>query len=235
MAIFTAEQGQAIVDNILTGYNSYLQERLTKKREMAVSDGYAWTRSNHIDDAFAKANLDFIEEYTKDRAGESWGYLKFTSPLPELGKVLLLIKNGYRLNQTFSPTKSSEYLVELSKISDDFVAKWKSGKTTQKGNIQLDLFSLQNAPNLLKAKAEFSEFFVIVYETDVNKQINHIAVTVLDSIERIIQEVQDLSEYIHSSIVAPIQDEEIQELVESTDVELPVFPYEIPEKEQEAN
>ena len=48
---FTDLQNQKIVDAILAGLRSYVEERKRKAKEMLVSEGYAWTRSNHIDTA----------------------------------------------------------------------------------------------------------------------------------------------------------------------------------------
>ncbi len=236
--IFTTEQSQQIVDTILLGYNSYIAERQQKANEMAVSDGYAWTRSNHIDDAFAKAKLNFIESYERDRAGESWGYLKFTGQSSELGKVLLMIKNAYRLKQTFNPDKtSSQYLVDLSEISSSFVKKMKNDTTiTPEGGIQLDIFSTVSLSDLEGVKSDFDEFFVITYETDASKQVVAISIVVLDRIEKQIILVQNLSAYIHTSGITPVVLESNEIFVEPELVEPQTFPYGIPaEKQKEAN
>ncbi|MDR0300466.1 MAG: hypothetical protein LBI13_10400 [Streptococcaceae bacterium] len=237
MEIFTAGQAQEMVDAILLGYEAYIQERLQKAVAMEVSDGYAWTKGNHIDDAVAKANLGFIESYKKDRAGESWGYLKFISQSKELGRVLLLIKNASRLRKTFNPNGSSQYLVELSEISSNFVSDLKlKNKMDIEGEIQLDLFSQADVPNLSEVKSEFDEFFVVLYETDQSKQIISISVNVLDVLDKQIIQVQDLSDFIQSSSVSRTLLENPQEISEPNEISPQSFPYMIPEQEEkEAN
>lgn len=65
---------------------------------MIVSNGYAWTRPNHIDTAFASADLF---EYKLKLAGQTWGYLEFETNTEKYGKVLLIIKGKKRLTNQF--------------------------------------------------------------------------------------------------------------------------------------
>ncbi|MGQ7417966.1 hypothetical protein [Streptococcus suis] len=54
---------------------------------MHVSAGYAWTKANHIDDALATANLNFIDKFELKHAGQSWEFLEFNSENQLLGRV----------------------------------------------------------------------------------------------------------------------------------------------------
>lgn len=76
----------------------YVDERLEKRETMIVSNGYAWTRPNHIDTAFASADLF---EYKLQLAGQTWGYLEFETNTEKYGKVLLIIKGKKRLTNQF--------------------------------------------------------------------------------------------------------------------------------------
>lgn len=51
------------VNSLMQGQKNYIDERIEKRRTMTVSNGYAWTRPNHIDDAIAKA--DFLDYQLK--------------------------------------------------------------------------------------------------------------------------------------------------------------------------
>ncbi|HEU8110760.1 hypothetical protein [Streptococcus pneumoniae] len=55
--LFDSLEAQKIVDTLMKGQKDYVDERLEKRETMIVSNGYAWTRPNHIDTAFASADL----------------------------------------------------------------------------------------------------------------------------------------------------------------------------------
>lgn len=65
--LFDSLEAQKIVDTLMKGQKDYVDERLEKRETMIVSNGYAWTRPNHIDTAFASADLF---EYKLQLAGQ---------------------------------------------------------------------------------------------------------------------------------------------------------------------
>ncbi|MDW5556927.1 hypothetical protein RFX64_04595 [Streptococcus mutans] len=84
--VFDDNQAQQIVDTILRGYKNYIDERLEKKASMEVSAAYAWVKANHIDDVFAKSELDFVKDFHLEHAGQSWDYLEFNTNVENMEK-----------------------------------------------------------------------------------------------------------------------------------------------------
>ena len=220
--IFTPSQCQKIVDTILIGYNHYLNERIEKHNTMEVSNGYAWTKANHIDDAFAKAyqkgELDFVTKFDLGKAGESWGYLEFHGQ-SELGKSLVIIKNMTRLHQTFeesSKRKPSQYLLDYAQISKRFVKEHIGDSEDFAEQVVLDVFPPQDDEKISVTDLEkmFDEFFVIVYEADSQGHLGSVQVVVLNPENQRIVPVQNLSMYLSSSDIVPVEAPEIFDLRE---------------------
>lgn len=226
--IFTPEQSRKIVDTLIVGYNNYLNERITKYREMAVSDGYAWTKANHIDDAFAKAykkgELDFITDFNLERAGQSWGYLEFEGE-SRLGKTLIIIKNMTRLSQTFeksSDRQPSQYLLDYAQISIPFIKKHIGDYDGFAEQVVLDILPVKENYHvpLETVREKFEEFFVIVYESNAYAQLQSVQVVVLNPENQQIVPVQDLTMYLAESSIPQVEAFEIFEVKE----ELPEGP-----------
>src|SRR5699024_11021781 len=124
--VLTQEQAQLIVDGLLTGYKDYLDIRQKMKKKLKVSAGFAFTKGNYIDDGIANEVTSFARFHEK-KAGESWRYLEFV--FGERNPSLFIIKNDYRLQQTFSGNKqkkTSQYLSNYAKINNrtlDFIRK----------------------------------------------------------------------------------------------------------------
>ncbi|WP_257211856.1 hypothetical protein [Streptococcus suis] len=86
---------------------------------MHVSAGYAWTKANHIDDALATANLNFIDKFELKHASQSWEFLEFNSENQLLGRVCFVLKGLTRLRQVFpTAVKSGKgYLFDYAQIN----------------------------------------------------------------------------------------------------------------------
>ncbi|MEG9207170.1 hypothetical protein V6S63_10280 [Lactococcus lactis] len=217
--IFTPAQSRKIVDTLIIGYNDYLNERITKYNEMAVSDGYAWTKANHIDDAFAKAyekgELDFIKNFELEKAGESWGYLEFEGDT-NLGKTLIIIKNMTRLSQTFEKTKNrkpSQYLLDYAQISKGFIKKHIGDYEGLVEQVLLDIMPVKSSykVSVESVRENYDEFFVIVYESNSHAQLQSVQVVVLDPDTQTIVPVQDLTMYLAESSITQVEAPEIFE------------------------
>ena len=100
--LFDSLKAQKIVDTLMKGQKDYVDERLEKRETMKVSNGYAWTRPNHIDNAFASADLF---EYKLQLAGQTWGYLEFETNTEKYMEYLNII--------CFSYSGSSPEIVQL--------------------------------------------------------------------------------------------------------------------------
>lgn len=50
------EVNEYFIKGLMTGYNNYLQVRVNAAKELEVSNGYAYTRGNHLEDSIAKEN-----------------------------------------------------------------------------------------------------------------------------------------------------------------------------------
>lgn len=216
--IFNREQSQKIMDTILSGHNSYLELRLKMKREMEVSTGFAQTKSNFIDDAFAKAikskELDFINRFDLAKAGESWEYLEFRSQT-DLGRVLLIVKNLIRLKQTFEKRnnrKQSQYLLDYAQKCRKFLED-----NIEQITFDSDLGISDNNSKI--TTDQFENFFVISYETDENKHIVKVEIDVLDPDSQVVIAVQTLTGFIQSSSVEQLSDDELRSINE-----IPVSP-----------
>ncbi|WP_242258276.1 hypothetical protein [Streptococcus thoraltensis] len=207
MELFKGEEAQEIVNNIILGYNNYLQMRIEKKEEMAVSTGFAWTKSNYIDDAFDKSQSKFFNKNALKKAGESWEYLEFYADT-EFGKTLILFKGESRSKQVFgksSRTKSS-YLYENASINREIVNIYSRNEEAKEITIQLDLFNDDLFSEEFKSK--FNCFLMITYEPDQSERryLKSVKVLLPDPISDKLLEIQDLSAYILSSPIEPIED-----------------------------
>ncbi|VKE62311.1 Uncharacterised protein [Streptococcus pneumoniae] len=87
--LFDSLEAQKIVDTLMKGQKDYVDERLEKRETMIVSNGYAWTRPNHIDTAFASADLF---EYKLQLAGQTWGYLEFETKYRKIWESIVNYK-----------------------------------------------------------------------------------------------------------------------------------------------
>ena len=211
--VFNEKQSQAIVDTLLKGYRSYLDERLLKSESMEVSTAYAWVKPNHIDDAFAKSSLNF--KYQLKKAGQAWGYLEFDTETEEYGDILLIIKGLARLNQVFPGVskKKSGYLFDYAKINTPFLEKNSlfSNKDAKPITGQLELISELEIQEIMNEANQVQNFLILTYQADSQNLIVSVNVMMPDARNGKLVELQDLSKFIASSEVS-FEDEKYQHL-----------------------
>ncbi|HFI0716546.1 TPA: hypothetical protein ACGO5G_001881 [Streptococcus suis] len=212
--IFTPNQSQAIVDAILKGYKSYLDERIEKRKSMHVSAGYAWTKANHIDDALAVADLTFIDTFELKHAGQSWEFLEFNSENQLLGHVCFVLKGLTRLQQVFpTAVKSGKgYLFDYAQINTAYLENL--SRHTDESTpfpVQMELFDDNLFELLNRSEQSINNFFFITYQADELHHLTNIQVIMPDSRNGKLIEIQDLSAYISTSSI-DFSDEKYQEL-----------------------
>ncbi|WP_156011111.1 spr1630 family ClpXP-sensitive toxin [Streptococcus ruminantium] len=202
--IFSPIQSQTIVDAILKGYKSYLDERIEKRNAMQVSGGYAWTKANHIDDALAKAKLPFIEKFELKHAGQSWEFLEFNSDNPLLGRVCFVLKGLTRLQQIF-PTavkRGKGYLFDYAKVNTPYLESLSSRASEAVSfPVQMELFDDELFEALGQSENSVNNFFFITYQADGSHHLTNIQVVMPDSRTGKLIPLQDLSGYIAKSSI----------------------------------
>lgn len=209
--IFNEQQAQEVVDQILKGYRDYIDERFAKKQSMKISSAYAWVKANHLDNALA--DLSFINRFTPQKAGYSWGYLEFDIDTKRFGKSLFIIKGSRRLNQVFKNGRKNEsrYLLDYSTLNDSFVTKHlNSSGDAPLQTIQLELFSPEDLKVSTPILSDYNNFFIITHEVNVENKIDTIQVVMPDT-NRNVHFLQDLSTYIISSTIT-FDDEKYEDL-----------------------
>ncbi|BBD21899.1 hypothetical protein Q8F60_07440 [Streptococcus constellatus] len=201
--LFDEIQGQKVVNALMLGQRRYIDERLEKQRTMAVSDGYAWTRSNHIDDAFAKSEMF---PYQLKRAGQAWGYLEFKADAEQYGNVLLIIKGKKRIESKFSEVQKSGtgYLFEYATINTPYLKR--AGLVDQTDSsvllgVQMELISDDMIQEIEEATSQsnIDNFFILTHEADSENNIVSVQVYMPDARNGKLHPIQDLSEYIANS------------------------------------
>ncbi|WP_057489874.1 spr1630 family ClpXP-sensitive toxin [Streptococcus orisasini] len=209
--VFNEQQAQEVVNQILKGYRDYIDERFVKRKTMKISSAYAWVKANHLDNALA--DLSFINHYTLQKAGHSWGYLEFDIDVKNFGRSLFIIKGSKRLNQVFKngSKNESKYLLNYSALNDDYVKKYlKSDDAILPQTIQIELLSPEELKMTQSNLSAYNNFFIITHEVDEENNIKAIQVVMLDS-DRNIYFLQDLSGYIASSTIT-FDDEKYKDL-----------------------
>lgn len=235
MVVLNERQAQLVVDGLLNGYKEYLDIRREMKDKLKVSAAFAFTRGNFIDDGIAEKTSAFMDHQLK-KAGESWQYLEFTF---EGNKPsLFIIKNEYRLKQTFSKDKqkkTSQYLSNYAKINQKTLDLVRKGQIKVPNvSIQLDL-PLEEPSVSEKELMRYENFYIIVYRTNAAKVIESVLLVLPDDETRELHMVQDLSPYLQTSSIN-IEDEEYSAVVgEEEIVEGDIYDYTIPKEEKEAS
>lgn len=162
---YISENQKGLVESLLEGYREYINERIEKKKEMIVSNGYAWTKSNHIENAVGKYiqnNLRDTMSFSKSKAGFSWVYLQFRN---DLTKSLLIIREVEAIQKGAKP---KEYLKKLVSIN---------GQKKEPENVYDQLTLWDNGEDSLPEElpTEFDNFYILTYRIDdKTKNINQI-------------------------------------------------------------
>lgn len=80
-----------IVDAIVDGYRDYIEIRKKYRSLMAISSGFAWTKSNFIEHKVVERCQSLGFRYKKARAGLTWDYLQF---IHEQDRMMFVIKDA---------------------------------------------------------------------------------------------------------------------------------------------
>ncbi|GAA0365644.1 hypothetical protein GCM10008932_17280 [Alkalibacterium iburiense] len=168
------------VRGLVNGYERYLQVRVAAAEDMVISNGYAYTRGNHLEDMIAKeesANVQF--EHAK--AG-SWSYLKFKVHNSE-NNHMIIVRRAERINETLAELQSKtlenrekNWLYGLSKINnrlelDKIVNNSKVQQLKLYADNAIDERAIIRSENLsLNLEEEFDGFYILTYEIDSNTQ-----------------------------------------------------------------
>lgn len=212
---------QAIVDGTLKGYLQYLDERKVKKKELAVSGAYAWTKGNHIDDQVSKIGQKAGIDFKIEKAGYTWEYLQFT--LSEKSEeFMLVVKNSRRIQQTFDGDikKEKNYLVDLADINLPSFKEAGLSFIQKPEQIELELSDPEEVKAVLEGRSlnverKYSRFYIVTYEiNDETKIIDSIELMMPNSETMSLIRVANLTDYIGTSPyeitfedVAPVRDE----------------------------
>lgn len=186
----------------MLGQKNYIDERIEKQQTMTVSNGYAWTRPNHIDDAIAKA--DFLD-YQLKFAGQAWGYLEFNTQTEQYGNCLLIIKGKQRIKDKFPQIQKSRsgYLYEYSEINSPYLEKYSiiDNADVTPFSVQLELISdkMLSAISEETDQLEIDHFLIVAYEADSENNIVSVQVLMPDARTGQLHLIQDLSEFILTS------------------------------------
>ncbi|WEZ02723.1 hypothetical protein P5666_11990 [Bacillus subtilis] len=181
---FPESLSQKIVQGILTGYKSYLDERREKRRTMKISSAYAWVRGNHIDHAVAEICQSQGIEYRSSKAGYTWGYLQFENKANN-EKTLFILKIGSIINSTThgilqrkKEDQEKNYLVQLSNINKqhfddnvDFIRgneQLKLNFSTYDQNISSSQEALKE---IEKMSNEYTHFYIVTYDFDLQSKM----------------------------------------------------------------
>lgn len=223
---FNPQDGKAIVNAIVEGYQEYIDHRKDRHNKMTISSAFAWTKGNFIESKIAEISSELKLSHRKAKAGLTWDYLQFTHGDT---KKLFLIKNAAYFNekcfsQAITPSKKSikgrrrTYLHELSKINEKL--HFTSNTDTQSehfnlANEQLSLFvsEKQAHEDLKPARSLYNEFHILTYKIGRAFQISEIIHYLPNPKNNIAYRIADLSNYISSreltdeerDIIAPEQ------------------------------
>lgn len=232
--VLKREQAQLVVDGLLSGYKDYLELRKDMKEKLEVSAGFAFTKGNFIDDGVAKNTSSFLK-YKLEKAGESWEYLEFI--FGEGKPSLFIIKNDYRLQQTFSKDdkkKKSEYLFNYAEINKPVLSLVRKGQK-RVTNLVIQLELPIGEPVISEEElAKYENFYIVVYKTNVAKVIESVVLVLPDNETGELHEIQNLSPYLQTSSILIENDEysavvgEKEEVVEVYD-----YDYTVPKEGEE--
>lgn len=176
---FLSDNENEFVNSFLQGYSEYISERIEKENEMLVSNGYAWTKANHIENAVGKYIQDHLNDTMKvhkAKAGYSWIYLQFSD---DVTNSLMIIREVETVKEGANP---KEYLKKLVEINESISCE-KVGEP-----IQLDLFGNEQDIVSNAEATNFDHFYILTYMIDENtKDIKQLKVEkpVFDQLNRI--------------------------------------------------
>lgn len=172
--IYLQNNQSLFVNALLKGYRNYIDERIIKDKEMLVSGGYAWTKSNHIESTLGQdlnEKNDGRINVVSDKAGYSWKYLQFHD---KETKCIMMLRESTSLSPNIKRDSCPEYLRNYIQLNGVL-------HNSSKHNVQGTLWD--NIPNVIEEDMNNSiknidgqsKFYILTYSIDsITKDINRI-------------------------------------------------------------
>lgn len=205
---FSEDINEHFVKGLMTGYKRYLQVRIEAYKELEISNGYAYTRGNHLEDKIAKEKFSDKITFKHEKAG-SWSYLQF-----EVGnsgkRNLVIVRRAERIEETkkileiSTPDKKEKnWLYGLSKINDYLDL---GSVINREKNSQLKLFAANSQDESaiirqdqleLQFDQEFDGFYILTYEINEGTyMIDDASLLMMDSSSLELLQVESLRELV---------------------------------------
>lgn len=226
------ELNQKIVDGIIEGYREYLEVRREKAKALKVHSAYAWVKGNHIDHHVAVACKPLGVESKVAKAGLTWQYLQFEN---EDKKMLFIVKNARYFNpeevnigkDALGQTRSTKitYMQDLININSGihFINSLPV-KSKEPQQLELELLEdywLREDDNdaIAKIKTNYDRFYIVTYEIDEGYQISEIRLWMPNPANNKAYLIDNLTTYINASHTIEIEEELINVLTNSVNVD----------------
>lgn len=217
---FSDEFSRKIVDGLRLGYLDYVEERGDKNKTMIVSNGYAWTRANHIEDQLNKQFLDDDRVTAKITSTSSWKFVCFHINID--GHYIWLVQKPQQ-------TVDSKYLGKSKNGKRKMISQW--GETFN-SNFQ-DLFKGHATEILLFETSQADEraldnmqqqgstsedspeaVYLLTYTINDDKEISAVRINLFYNSQ--VKEIMNLSELNSSSTV--VFPQEILDKIDKKDI-----------------
>ena len=153
--------------------------------------------------------------------------------------LLFIIKNDYRLQQTFlgdKQKKTSQYLLNYAKINKRTLERIRKGQIkVSNTSIQLKL-PIEEPIVSEEELAKYENFFIIVYKTNVEKVIESVQLVLPDDQTKELHVIQDLSAYLQTTSIT-IEAEEYSAVVGENEEIGTIFDYDytVPKEEKDVS
>lgn len=198
-----------LVKAVVNGHKDSLLNK--KAAGLLVDGGFAWTKSNYIDDTIAK-NVEV--SYVKRTVG-GWPYLEFTIEQGD-EKYLLVVKSPDTAKKAVDSKNAENYNKEYLLINGfgDFSkdSSYTEQSTLFSDNVD-DIANIQSESLL----SEYSRCYFLVCTTDSMSEMVTKVSLVLPSIDGYLFEVENLSQYIDYSYDKNIESDSPINVVDETD------------------
>ncbi|MBU9789744.1 hypothetical protein KOM07_09380 [Lentilactobacillus sp. G22-6] len=210
-----------LVDATRAGFVEFLEEKVQKQESMKVSGGYAWTRSDHIDNYIAQS-LDEtgLGNYTYHKVA-AWDSLRFEFKVGNK-KIWIAQKGSTFLRKNGSLAKREDlhknYISQWSENINEQYSALFNGKSEQLNllNDALDLTNTQN--NSERESSSADAFYLLIYNISNGIDIDKMSLNLVYNGQ--IKLIEDLSELNASSdIKIPDEYRNNNELSEELDPE----------------
>ncbi|MFT8841120.1 MAG: hypothetical protein ABF933_02100 [Leuconostoc citreum] len=206
------EIAKILVQGVLKGYKDYAQERVTKQKEMIVSTGYLWTRSNHIDDAIAKEieseNILGDINFKVGRAGYIWDYIQFLHNNGE--QSMIIVKPGEFRPAKYGDATDSKHLNQnsmgqLMSVNERHFSETNNILTEQAEQLGLfdDSVPTKTQPSQKEVSAEIANraksiqrFYILTYSLNSKSSIDTIKLVMPNPQDNSVVVIQDLTDLI---------------------------------------